>query len=222
MSPRGSADRSVELPSVAEVIRTAAAAPPLRESLGEHFDRLLGVTSTELSSTQDGYQPKSYDTRIDQFRRRYGIPLQLWAAEADISRSLIARYRAATADPYVETLAKLVRAARRITGRQVRAAELFDLGEDEPVNREPCPRRKATRGGVREFYNTRFDGCLIREGILPAHLARESGISRPTILKKRTGAESFRVSVLAKLVRALRRMGREVQASDLANVGEDG
>ncbi len=165
---------------------------------------------------------RSYDTRIDRFRRRHEIPLQLWASEAKVSRSLLARYRAATEDPYVETLVKLVRAARKITGQQVRAAELFDLGEDEPVNTEPCLRKRAPRGGVREFYDTRFDTCLIREGVLPAHLARESGISRPTILKKRTGAESFRVSVLARLVRALRRMGREVRASDLANVGEDG
>jgi predicted transcriptional regulator len=168
-----------------------------------------------------GFQTKSYDTRIDRFRRRYNISPSLWAAEAGISRSLIARYRAATEEPYVETVAKLVLAARRITGQCVRAADLFDLGEDEPVNPEPTLRRRPARGGVREFYNTRFDSCLIREGVLPAHLARESGISRPTVLKKRTGEESFRVSVLATLVRALRRMGRNVRASDLANLGED-
>lgn len=172
--------------------------------------------------TERSHREKDYDTRIDQFRRRHNIRASAWAAEAGISRSLLARYRADAADPHIETFAKLVRAARKITGLPVRASDLYDVGEDEPVNPEPALRRNGARGGVREFYDTRFDGCLIREGVLPAHLARESGISRPTILRKRTGEESFRVGVLARFVRALRRMGREVQASDLADVGEDG
>lgn len=168
------------------------------------------------------FQSKSYDTRIDELRRRYRIPLSLWAAEAGIRRALLCRYRADVDVPMIYTLAKLVRAARAITGKPIQAKELYDLGEDEPVNiADPYPRREVPRGNVRRSYDTRLDRCLIAEGVLPSHLARESGITRPTILKKRTGAESQKVSVLAALVRAMRRMGRDVRASDLADVGED-
>jgi hypothetical protein len=163
---------------------------------------------------------RSYDTRLDRCRRRYGIPLPLWAAESGVCSKVIGRYRSGEDDPMVQAVARLVRAARRITGQHISANDMFDLGEDEPLT----PRRERLRSHAspgRREYDTRVDHCLRREDVLPIHLAREAGLSRQAVYKKRTGQESFRAKILARTVRAMRRMGRDIRASDLADVGED-
>ena len=161
---------------------------------------------------------KSYKTRIDRCRRKYGIQLARWSYEAGIDRKIITRYRAGLDEPTERNLAKLVRAARKITEQPIRAAELFDLGEDEPL-RVRHDSQYASPG--RKVFDTRFDRCLIREGVLPSDLARASRLSRQSVFKKRKGTQSFSRPMLAKLVRGMRRLGRDVRAADLVDVGED-
>jgi transcriptional regulator with XRE-family HTH domain len=167
------------------------------------------------------YEARAYGTRIDRFRRKEGIRLRLWAQEAGINRTQFGKYRAGKQEPSAIALANIVRAARRITGKPVRAAELYDVGDDEPLNTLAPEPFFEKRGTVRHVYNTRLDQCLIREGIKPARLARASGISRLALHRKRSGREIPRVSAIAKLVKAMRRLGRDVTASDLFDVGED-
>jgi hypothetical protein len=161
---------------------------------------------------------RTYATRIDRCRRKYDIQLAQWAVEAGIDRKVITRYRAGLDEPTERNLAKLVRAARRITGQRISAGEFFDLGEDEPL-RTRHESQYASPG--RRIFGTRFDRCLVREGVLPIDLARASRLSRQSVFKKRKGTEAFSRPILAKLVRGMRRLGRDVRASDLVDVGED-
>jgi hypothetical protein len=168
--------------------------------------------------SKNTFHVKRYDTRIDQCRIKHEIPLGLWAAESGIDRKVLGRYRAGLDEPTERNLAKLVRAARKITGQPIAAGEFFDLGDDEPLG----PRHESSyKSPGRKQYDTRFDRWLLRENVLPVDLARASGLSRQTIFKKRAGTETFGVGILAKLVRGMRRLGRDVRASDLVDVGED-
>jgi transcriptional regulator with XRE-family HTH domain len=156
--------------------------------------------------------------RIESFRRAKHIPRHKWAAIAGIHPKQLEDYLNGRHLPRSGVLAKLVRAARQITGVLVNASELYDLGEDERVCRVQSVRRPPN---PRRFYDTPFDRFLRREGILPSQLARESGLPRQVILRKRTGAELPSIPVIEGLVRALRRMGYDVRATDLFDVGED-
>jgi hypothetical protein len=166
-----------------------------------------------------GFHVKNYETRIDRCRAHYGILLWQWAAEAGIDRKIITRYRAGLDEPTERNLAKLVRAARKITGKQIRASEFFDLGEDEPLG--PWRERQYASPG-RKAYDTRFDRYLVREDVLTVDLARECGLSRQQVSRNRSGAAAFSRPGLEKVVRGLRRLGRDVRASDLVDVGDDG
>jgi hypothetical protein len=161
---------------------------------------------------------RAYNTQFDATRRRYGLDPKQWPHASHVSRGAISRYRVGVEEPLVETLARLVRAARQLSGRPVKASEFFDLGEAEPIN---LIGPKPARWHFGKTYDTRFDKNLIRERVLPAQLARESGVLRATILRKPSGADSITVGMLAKFVRAMRRIGRATMASDSADLGED-
>lgn len=167
---------------------------------------------------KQSFQAKNYDTRVDVCRVVYGIPLLQWSIEARIDRKVIRRYRAGLDEPTERNLAKLVRAARTITGKPIRASEFFALGEDEPLG--PRRERQYCSPG-RKTYDTRFDRCLLREDVLTVDLARECGLSRQQVFKTRSGAAAFSRPGLEKVVRGMRRLGRDVQASDIVDVGED-
>jgi hypothetical protein len=168
--------------------------------------------------SKHAFHVKTYDTRIDRCRVKYGISLLQWSTASGVDRKVISRYRAGVDEPTERNLAKLVRAARKITGKPIMASELFDLGEDVPLG----PRRERQYASPgRKVYNTRFDQYLLREDVLPMDLARESGLSRQQVFKTRSGAAAFSRTVLSKLIRGMRRLGRDVRASDLVDVGED-
>ena len=155
---------------------------------------------------------------MDQCRVKYGLALLQWSVETGIDRRVITRYRAGLDEPTERNLAKLIRAARKITGKQLRAGEFFDLGEDEPLG----PRRERQYASPgRKAYMTRFDEYLLREDVSPVDLARECGLSRQQVFKTRSGAAAFSRPGLEKVVRGMRRLGRDVRASDLVDVGED-
>lgn len=158
---------------------------------------------------------------MERFRRTEGIDPSAWAETAHINRRQLARYRSGREQPYSHNLAALVRAARKITGRPVAAHELVDLGEDEPLNTvSPTPFLHSTR--ARKQFHTRLDQCLLREGVLPALLAREASVSRQNLLRKRCSTEAgMSVGFLHALVCAMRRLGRDIRASDLIDLGED-
>src|SRR5687768_12435596 len=110
--------------------------------------------------SKHSFHVRNYDTRMDRCRVVYGISLLQWSIEARIDRKVITRYRAGLDEPTERNLAKLVRAARAITGKPIRASELFELGEDEPLG--PRWERQYSSPG-RKTYDTRFDRCLLRE-----------------------------------------------------------
>jgi hypothetical protein len=165
-----------------------------------------------------GFHVKDYETLIDRCRVKYGIPLWQWSGESGIDRKVINRYRAGLDEPTERNLAKLVGSARRITEKQIMASEFFDLGEDEPLG--PRRERQYPSPG-RKSYNTRFDRYLLREDVLTVDLAKACGLTRQQVSKKRSGAASFSRAGLEKIVRGLRRLGRDARARDIVDVGED-
>jgi hypothetical protein len=78
------------------------------------------------------YQTRDYPTRLNAFRVREGIDLRRWEAESDASEAEMLAWRKG-GNIETDKLARLVRAARRITGRPVRASDLVDLGEESPI-----------------------------------------------------------------------------------------
>lgn len=161
---------------------------------------------------------KVYNTRLDRFRMREHLDLSQWKDEAAIARGQLGRYRTGAAEPRSDVLARLVRSAGKLLNRRIPASDLYDLGEDEPLG---VPRKTRGDSRVRKPYPTRFDRLLRRQHIVGAQLAVEAGISRQNIRKLRAGLEKPRVRTIAGLVRALRRMGLDVAAGDLFDVGED-
>lgn len=168
-----------------------------------------------------GHGLRDYATRLDQFRVREALPLARWASEAGIERTRLGKYRAGTAEPHVEALARLVRAASRILGRPVRASELCDLGEDEPLGAQN--RQRTTHGNdeYRSRYDTPFDEWLHRNGVRPNALARARGVSRQSLRYIRMGKDVPRLPTLRRIIIALRRRGHDVRAADWFDVGED-
>ncbi|HEV7765273.1 MAG TPA: hypothetical protein VGQ76_09745 [Thermoanaerobaculia bacterium] len=160
-----------------------------------------------------------YDSRIDRCRRRYGVKPQEWANESGVDRKVLIRYRSGELVPGVANLAKLVLGLWRITGLPIRASELYDLGESEPLGRKTQNRCNTPFKGKR--FATRFDRFLALRGINPTCLAAAIPTTRQTIYKKRSGAESFTIRQIERVVRTLRRMGYDVRASYIVDVGED-
>lgn len=141
-----------------------------------------------------------------------------WHEEAELSRSAFNKIRR-SGEMNVDTLARLVRAATRLLGRQVAASEVADVGEDEPVTGAAAPRVRRHR--KRKTYDTPADRVLCRLGVMPTELAAAARVTRPTIHKLRRGKGTLRVSNLASIVRALRQLSHvAVRAADLCDVGE--
>jgi predicted transcriptional regulator len=165
--------------------------------------------------------PIHYTTKLEKFRRQHGIRASEWAHEAGIPVRQLTRYRSGRGMPRTDTLAILVRAARKITGQGIRAQDLVDVGDEEPLN----PSRDGDDGSLLtngERDQTRINRCMTREGVRPARLAREAGVSRQNLLRLRTDTgRGMSVTVLRALVTAMRRMGKDVRASDVADLGED-
>lgn len=161
-----------------------------------------------------------YDTRLDRFRVREGIGIKQWADQAGLRRTTLNRYRSASEEPTADYLAKLVRSASRILRRPVKASEIYDLGEGEPLGKNDLRRDYRTNEGSRKFYRSQLDTLLRRIGLPPSAFAREANISAHTLLRIRSQQASPMVSTLRALVVAMRRMGHDVTASDIADVGD--
>ncbi len=165
------------------------------------------------------FRLRNYDTRLDRFRARHRIGIRAWADAAGIGRTQLNKYRSGTMEPGAAIFAALVRSAATILERPIKAAELFDFGEDEPVAPTPRKRGDPKPSRVRKRYETRLDNLLRRLGVPAAAVAREAGITRQGLLRFRRG-QGISVSTVGLLVRALRRMGHAVKASDIVDLGE--
>lgn len=159
----------------------------------------------------------SYDTRLERCRLRIGLTPGEWAAAADIWPGQLLRYRSSQAEPRRSTLLRLVRAARDVTGTMVRASDLYDLGDDEPLGEPAGSLSKPRR---RKPFPTNLDVVLRRYGFTAAALARNSRLHSRIIRRFQAGTEDPLVSTMAILVRTLRRMGADVRAHDVFDLGE--
>jgi predicted transcriptional regulator len=167
-----------------------------------------------------GKTPRAYDTRIDRFRRANAIDHLQWALESGMTRSHFLRVRLGK-DIHLKSVVRVVKAASRILRRQVRASELYDLGDDEPLNTQvESALQQRPHAKTRELFRTPLDDYLLRTGILPAELARRAGLSRQALVRMRARRGTVRVSTVRKLIRALRAMGRDVKSSDFFDFGD--
>lgn len=156
---------------------------------------------------------RHYATRIDAFCRAERLSVAAWAAAAGISRTQLGKYRSGEMEPGLNAVARLLAGASKLAGRTVHAFELYELGEEEPVADRRAPPR--ARSPMRKTYRSKFDEFLLAHYVLPAVLARVTGLSRQTLLRLRSGRSVPVVSTARAIVIALRRMGHAVGAADL-------
>lgn len=174
-------------------------------------------------SASTRYQPQAYETRLDKLRIELGIDLNQWQEEAGVDRRHMVKYRKGS-DMRADTLVSLVRSARKLTGNStLRAQQLVDLGEDEPIPATRDQRLGAYHGApdFRRTFTTAFDTLIMREGVWPTLLEAESGISRVTIFKMREGRHVPHTSTIREVVAALTRLlARRVYAQEVYDVGD--
>jgi predicted transcriptional regulator len=72
---------------------------------------------------------KRYATRLDRILRGEGIVPSAFARHAGIVRQTLLRFRTGQEEPCLSTLASMVAALRRMTGKPYRAGHLYDVGE---------------------------------------------------------------------------------------------
>ena len=138
-----------------------------------------------------------------------------------MKRAQLNKYRAGT-EPRTEVVARLVRAASRLLGRPVRAAELFDFGEDTRVEERPDGASSLPRNDVvRKQYASRLDALIRLLDIPPNAFAQGMGMSRRQLVRLRRNESLASVGTVRQMVVVLRRSGYDVSASDIADVGED-
>lgn len=126
-----SRERNMRVTTLARIVRGTSAllGRPVRAS------ELADVGEDELLSTTDNFPTRAdprrrqFDTRLDRTMRDHNIVHDSLAAEAEMSRQLLLRYRTGRTAMRVASLARIVRALRR-NGIDVRAADIADVGED--------------------------------------------------------------------------------------------
>ena len=74
------------------------------------------------------------DTPLRRFLRQHGIPAARVEREAEISRQHFARLRLGRSEPTRKMMIRVLAALRRITQRDVRIEEIFDLDPSRPEN----------------------------------------------------------------------------------------
>ena len=73
-------------------------------------------------------------TRLEMFLKSRGIKPAHLARESGYSRQHVLRLRSGTMEPTRPCIAAIAAACRRLSGEGVRASDLFDLEEEEPLS----------------------------------------------------------------------------------------
>jgi predicted transcriptional regulator len=73
---------------------------------------------------------KRYDTRLDRILRGERIVPSEFARHVGIVRQTLLRFRTGQEEPCLSTLANMVAALRRMTGKRYLAGHLYDVGEE--------------------------------------------------------------------------------------------
>lgn len=191
------------------------AEPPTATTAADHKGDIQHVQ-------RPGPEFRVYPTRFDTFRAREGINVRQWELESSATPDEMLAWRKG-GDIETGKLAKVVRAARRITGKPVRASDLFDLGETTSVPPSPPPEFKPVRPlrFSRKSYDTRADRLFRTAGISTEYLHLKSRVSRPTIKKVRR-ALPVRASVIRKInIVLIETLCRPVRAQEFCDVGDD-
>jgi DNA-binding phage protein len=83
----------------------------------------------EIVSDAQRKMLKRYETRLDRVLRGERIVPSEFARHAGIVRQTLLRFRTGQEEPCLSTLANMVAALRRMTGKRYLAGHLYDLGE---------------------------------------------------------------------------------------------
>jgi hypothetical protein len=161
-----------------------------------------------------------YPTPFDDFRRRNHIDAAIWGLKARVSRGQMQRYRKG-GEITTTTPARLLEAASEMLGRVVLAAEVVgDLGESEPVA-DPAPKPPPTSRGADRTnrYNTRLDNVFAFTSWPVDAFVRRVPTSRAQFRILRMG-RGMTTKTLRSLVITFRRLGFDVVAADIAEIGK--
>ncbi len=163
------------------------------------------------------------ETRLQAFMEASNIrPLQL-AAESGVCRQALRLLRRGEQEPHVSTVAAIVRACRRLSGRAVRAADLFDLGDastnphhlvgvTEPRPSLPLPLPSSA---------TRLAAFIWSHGFSRADVAVASDLSKNRVSAYFHGVDA-RLTNVRKLCAGLSLLlGRHVRPDEVFDLGED-
>lgn len=95
-----------------------------------HTEPILEAEIIEEETLPDLYDPSvRRTTRLEAFLKGARIRPAHLARECGYSRQHLLRLRLGRMEPTRRCIAAIVAACRRITGRRVRATDLFDLGD---------------------------------------------------------------------------------------------
>ena len=163
-------------------------------------------------------------TRLQVFMDALGItPLPL-ASESGVSRQALLRIRLGLEEPRVGTVAAIVRACRRLSGKAVRAADLFDLGEpgtDPHLLLGVTEARKSLPLPLAEG-ETRLAALMTAHNLYPAQVATASRLSINRVSSYMNGIDDARLRNVRKLRAGLSLLvGRPVKANEVFDLGED-
>jgi hypothetical protein len=166
----------------------------------------------------------SVASRFEQFRVANRVEPRAWYRKAGMSRAAFRVVRRGS-DPYVSTVRRLIIAGSQLVGREVRAHELWDVGEDEPLpSADALPPRPAVSVRQRvslKQYDTPLDRILRAEGLYPFFFAQQTALARQSLQRLRSAKAEPCMSTVGQIVRTLRRLtGKPYGAAHVFDVGE--
>lgn len=154
----------------------------------------------------------------------YDIEPQQLATESGVTRQALRLIRLDMEEPRLTTLAAIVRACRRLSSKDVRAADLFNLGER---SRAPhliqgvTERHQSLPPPVPSESGSRLAAFMAAHGLSPAKVAKASGSSKTQITRYMRGVGP-RLDTIRKICAGLGRLvGRPVRAHEVFDLGED-
>lgn len=111
----------------------------------------LCATNPAWDGRRRGRHPDVFDTRFDRKIHELGLRPGEIAALSSISRHTLRFYRAEVTEPARDNIARIVLAVRALSRQDVRASDLFYLGEahDDALPEHQRSRKRADRPWAR-------------------------------------------------------------------------